>query len=66
VIVTVNGQPQELPDRATVAQLLQQLKIGPRGVAVEVNLAIVPAGRHAEHLLSPGDKLEVVTLVGGG
>jgi sulfur carrier protein len=66
VTVTLNGRPQELPDRATVAQLLERLKLGPRGVAVEVNLAIVPAGRHGEHVLEAGDKLEIVTLVGGG
>lgn len=64
--VTVNGQPHELPEPTTVAQLLARLRVGPRGVAVEVNLAIVPAGRHEQHLLCDGDQLEVVSLVGGG
>jgi thiamine biosynthesis protein ThiS len=53
-------------DGTTVAQLLAQLRLGPRGVAVEVNLAIVPAATHAERRLVPGDTLEIVTLVGGG
>jgi thiamine biosynthesis protein ThiS len=66
VIVTVNGRQQEVADGTTVAQLLSQLRLGPRGVAVEVNLAIVPAATHAERQLAPGDTLEIVTLVGGG
>jgi len=35
-------------------------------VAVEVNLELVPRQRHAEHRLAEGDRLEIVTLVGGG
>jgi thiamine biosynthesis protein ThiS len=64
--VTVNGQPRELPEPFTVAELLERLEMPPRGVAVEVNLQIVPRPRHAEHRLADGDKLEIVTLVGGG
>jgi thiamine biosynthesis protein ThiS len=66
VTVTVNGQPRELAAPLSVADLLQKLEIPPRGLAVEVNLQIVPRARHAEHLLADGDKLEIVTLVGGG
>jgi sulfur carrier protein len=66
VNVVVNGQPQEVPERTTVAELLSRLKLPARGVAVEVNLNIVPRAQHAEHELAEGDKLEVVSLVGGG
>jgi sulfur carrier protein len=66
VIVTVNGRPQEVPDETTVAQLLSRLRLAPRGVAVELNLAIVPAASHAERQLHAGDNLEIVTLAGGG
>ena len=34
--------------------------------SVEVNLQIVPRARHAEHVLADGDRLEIVSLVGGG
>jgi sulfur carrier protein len=66
VNVFVNGQPAELPEGATVADMLSLLKMPPRGVAVEVNLTIVPARQHGEHRLAEGDRLEVVSLVGGG
>jgi thiamine biosynthesis protein ThiS len=64
--VLINGQERELPGPVTVAELLGELKLPPRGVAVEVNLEIVPRSRHAEHRLAEGDRLEIVTLVGGG
>ena len=64
--VTVNGERRELSQPATLADLLQQLKIPLRGLAVEVNLQVVPRARHAEHLLADGDRLEIVSLVGGG
>jgi sulfur carrier protein len=42
--------------------------VGREGVpcAVEVNRSLVPHRRHAEHALRDGDRVEVVTLVGGG
>lgn len=64
--VVVNGKPRELPGPLTVAELLAQLELPSRGVAVEVNLQIVPRAHHAEHALADGDQLEIVTLVGGG
>ena len=66
VSIFVNGEPRELDRLASLADLLQQLEIPSRGVAVEVNLQIVPRTRHAEHLLADGDRLEIVSLVGGG
>lgn len=64
--VTVNGEPRELPDGATVAALLVALALEPVGVAVEVNQQIVRRAHHADRRLAPGDKIEVVTFVGGG
>jgi len=66
VTVTINGQPRELPAPLTVAALLKSLEIPPRGMAVEVNLQVVPRAQHEKHVLSEGDRLEIVSLVGGG
>jgi sulfur carrier protein len=66
VQVFLNGQAREIPDAATIADLLGELQLAARQVAVEVNLELVPRVKHGEHRLSPGDRLEVVTLVGGG
>src|SRR5262245_22233887 len=64
--LTINGQPHTLPQTLSLAELLQQLGYTSPRVAVEVNREVVPRPRHAEHLLRPGDAVEIVTLVGGG
>jgi sulfur carrier protein len=64
--LTINGQGRQIAENATIAELLDELKLGGKPVAVEVNLELVSRQRHAEHRLSEGDRLEIVTLVGGG
>jgi thiazole synthase len=64
--LTINGEAHTLPSAVTVAELLDRLGYDRRRVAVEVNEDLVPAARHAGHALRPGDRVEVVTLVGGG
>jgi len=49
-----------------VAALLDALALPSRQVAVEVNLQLVPRARHAEYRLAEGDRIEIVSLVGGG
>ncbi len=66
VIITVNGKPSDLSPGTSVAQLLEIMTLNARHVAVEVNLELVPRERHAERQLAEGDRLEIVTLVGGG
>jgi sulfur carrier protein len=66
VEISINGQPRRVDEGATVAQLLDDLGLSTKYVAVEVNLELVPRARHAEHRLADGDRLEIVTLVGGG
>ena len=64
--LTINGQCRQTAENATIAELLDELKLSGKPVAVEVNLELVPKQRHAEHRLAEGDRLEIVTLVGGG
>jgi sulfur carrier protein len=66
VTITLNGRPQQVASESSVADLLAGMQIAVKHVAVEVNLEIVPRTRHAEHRLREGDRVEVVTLVGGG
>jgi sulfur carrier protein len=64
--ITVNGEVKQVDEGATVAALLQSLGLDARHLAVERNLELVPRAEHARTALAPGDRLEVVTLVGGG
>jgi sulfur carrier protein len=66
--VTVNGDPRELPDGATVASTIELLHgdMGARGMAVAVSGEVVPRGAWATTMLSGGERLEIVTAVQGG
>ena len=64
--ITINGEPREVADDMTVAALLEELEMQPRFLAVERNREIVPRKQHANCPLNDGDRLEIVTLVGGG
>ena len=64
--VVINGQSRTVEDGTTVSVLLVELGLGDRRVAVERNREIVPRAEHATTRLAAGDRLELVTFVGGG
>jgi sulfur carrier protein len=64
--IQVNDQQRNVPDGTTIEALLQMMELEPRLVAVEVNLDVVPRTQHQQYVLRDGDRLEIVTLVGGG
>ncbi len=64
--IQVNGEQREVEAGMSIAELLKQMKLDPRYLAVERNLELVPRAEHAQTPLADGDRLEVVTLVGGG
>ncbi len=64
--IRVNGEPRSVPDRITVADLIRELAVAPERVAVEVNEQLVRRVTFADTPLRPGDRVEIVTLVGGG
>jgi len=66
VEIIVNGKSRRVADEISVAGLLEELRLADRHTAVEVNLQLVPHECHAQHRLVDGDRLEIVTLVGGG
>ena len=62
----VNGELRELDDGVTIDALLASLGIDRRRIAVERNREIVPRAQHAATPLAEGDRVEIVTMVGGG
>lgn len=64
--VVVNGEPRDVPSGTTVEALLRELGLAGRPVAVERNTEIVPRSAHAATPLADGDRVEIVTMVGGG
>jgi sulfur carrier protein len=66
VRVTLNGTPREFPAPLTFTQLLDELALAGRRLAVERNGEIVPRSRYAEARVADGDTIELVIAVGGG
>ena len=64
--IHLNGEARDIQDGLSIADLLVQLDLTGRRVAVELNLDIVPRSQHAETRLREGDRLEVVHAIGGG
>lgn len=64
--LTVNGAPRVFPAPLTVSDLLGELALTGKRVAVERNGEIVPKSLHGETPLQDQDKLEIVVAVGGG
>jgi thiamine biosynthesis protein ThiS len=64
--VVLNGEQREIREGMTVAELVTELGLGTRRIAVEVNRAIIPRDEYATCRLRAGDHVEIVHFVGGG
>ncbi|GAB2725197.1 sulfur carrier protein ThiS [Halomonas garicola] len=64
--IQLNGEPHSLAPRTSAADLIEQLGLGGRRIAVEINEEIVPRSQLAETHLANGDKVEIVHAIGGG
>ena len=64
--ILANGKPRDVPDGATIVDLLRQLGWKPEWVVVEHNGEPVERSRLGERRLAEGDRLEVVRAVAGG
>jgi sulfur carrier protein len=66
VKATINGEPQELPDGLTVAQLLARVNAPERGVAVAKNDCVVRRAAFGRERINEGDRIEIIRAVAGG
>ena len=62
----MNGERRRIDEGTTVLSLLRELSLPMTRVAVERNLSLVRKAEFAETVLGEGDRLEIVTFVGGG
>lgn len=64
--IRLNGEPHTLSAGLTAADLVEELGLSGRRIAVEINEEIVPRSQHADTHLVDGDHVEVVHAIGGG
>lgn len=65
-MITVNGKQIQLTSEMSVADYLEQNNYQINRIAVEMNEEILPKYSYSETMIKDGDRLEVVTFVGGG
>lgn len=64
--IVVNGEAREVPGSLNVPALLSHLGLPADRVAIERNLEILPRSQWLSTAVQPGDRYEIVHLVGGG
>lgn len=64
--ITINDKPREVQDDSTITDLLQQLSLNPRVVAITHNAAIIHREEYGSVQLKNGDQVQIITMFGGG
>jgi sulfur carrier protein len=64
--ITINGQSRTVAEALTLGQLVAELDLGGKRIAVERNGEVVPKSRHADTVVGDGDRFEIIVAVGGG
>ena len=64
--ILLNNKPEILFDGSTVQKLLEDKNIKSKYFAVEINRKIIPKSTHNTHIIKDGDKIEIITAIGGG
>jgi len=64
--IIVNGETRQIGEGTTVLFLLRELSLPETRVAVERNRSLVRKAEFADTVLGEGDRVEIVTFVGGG
>lgn len=64
--IQVNGEMLQVQDNITLTDLVSQLELGEKRIAIELNLEIIPRSQHVDTVLKDSDRVEIVHAIGGG
>jgi len=64
--IMLNNEDSEVRDGITIAQLLKDREIENKYIAVEVNKIIIPKSDYQKYEIKNGDRIEIITAIGGG
>lgn len=64
--IILNGDSREVADKSSLSQLVDQLQLSGKRLAIEVNQEIIPRSEHDTCMLKDGDQVEIVHAIGGG
>ena len=64
--ILLKNKPEKLFDGSTVKKLLENKNIKNKHYAIEINRKIIPKSDHETYIIKEGDKIEIITAIGGG
>ncbi|MBN2618516.1 MAG: sulfur carrier protein ThiS [Spirochaetales bacterium] len=64
--IIVNGNLKSIEDSSTVSNLLSNYNLNEKHVIVQINEIVIPLEKYNSHIIKHMDKLEILSLVGGG
>ncbi len=64
--IIVNGKEENINDKSTITDLLNNFKIKKEAIVVEINLSIPDTNDYDSIILNPDDKVELIQFMGGG
>ena len=64
--IKVNGKVQTITDKSKISDLVKNLKIPMKKVAIELNQEIIDKKNINKIILKKNDKIEIVHFIGGG
>ena len=64
--ILLNNKPEILFEGSTIKKLLENKNIKIKYYAIEVNRKIIPKSDHETHIIKDGDRIEIITAIGGG
>ena len=64
--ILINGKTKTIDNNLHLNQLIEQLELTGKRLAVEINQEIIPKSKHADYQIKEGDNIEIVHAIGGG
>lgn len=64
--ITINGEQRTFENGLNLQQLISQLGLEKKRLAIEVNQEMIPRSGHASYTLKADDQVEIVQAIGGG
>ena len=64
--IRVNGKVKSISDKYKMSDLIKNLKIPMKKVAIEINQEIIDKKKINKIILKKDDKIEIVHFIGGG
>jgi sulfur carrier protein len=66
ITIVLNGSDKRVDNNISVSQLLEELGLTEKRLAVEINQQIIPRSNFTDYILNEKDNVEIVQAIGGG